>query len=64
MDRDPSQWEYVEASQDSQSTKRLCTKPIISQPSSKSSRHLYLSQFHVFLHDYIEDIVDVKPDGN
>lgn len=61
---DSSKWEYVEGLQRSQTTKRSCTKQIESQPSSQSSRHLYLYQFLVFIHHYIYDIVDVGQDGN
>lgn len=56
---DPSQWEYTEGSHGSQATKGLCTKLTKSQTSSQSLRHLYLSQFIIFLHQYIDDIVDV-----
>ena len=64
MHRDPSQWEYVDGSLKNHTTKRSCTKPIGSQPSSQSSRLLYLFQFPVFLHEYIGDIVDLGQDGN
>lgn len=36
----------------------------ISQPSTASSRDVYLSQFSDFLHPYINDIVDVGDNGN
>lgn len=62
MHRDPSQWEYVEGSWGSQTMNISFTKPIESQPVSQSSRLLYLSQFHVFLHHNIDDIVDVGKD--
>lgn len=42
---------------------RSCTKPTASQPSN-NPRHLYFSQFPVFLHDYIKDVVDVELDEN
>ncbi|XP_058742934.1 uncharacterized protein LOC131615792 [Vicia villosa] len=61
--RDPSMWKYAEGSQESQTMKRLCTKPTESHLSSKSLRH-YLSQFPIFLHQYIDDIIDVRKDGN
>lgn len=35
-----------------------------SQLSTKTSRHLYLSQFPAFLHPYIDDIIDVGDDEN
>ncbi|XP_058742955.1 uncharacterized protein LOC131615809 [Vicia villosa] len=60
---DPSMWKYVKDSQGSQTTKRLCTKPTESHLSSKSLRY-YLSQFPIFLHKYIDDIIDVDDDGN
>ncbi|KAI5446592.1 hypothetical protein KIW84_014432 [Lathyrus oleraceus] len=44
--------------------KRSCTKPIESQSSSQTSKHLYLSQFSIFLHQYIDETVDVGQDGN
>ncbi|XP_058773621.1 uncharacterized protein LOC131647810 [Vicia villosa] len=34
------------------------------QPSTKSAKGEYLSQFPAFFHSYINDIVDVVPDGN
>ncbi|XP_058780962.1 uncharacterized protein LOC131655076 [Vicia villosa] len=34
------------------------------QPSINSTRAKYLSQFPAFFHPYIDDIVDVEPDGN
>lgn len=61
---DPAQQEYVEGSQESQSTNRSCIEPIETQPCNVSSKLKYLSQFHVFLHRYIDDIVDVEDDGN
>lgn len=60
----PSQWEYDEGSHGSQYTKRSFTKSIESQPVSQSSRLLYFSQFPEFLHQYIDDIVDMGEDGN
>ncbi|XP_058783987.1 uncharacterized protein LOC131658740 [Vicia villosa] len=72
--RDPSQWEYADASQGSLTTKRSSTQPsgiqssstmlIGKQPSTNSAKGKYLSQFPAFYHPYIDDIVDVKPDGN
>lgn len=60
-------------SRGSQITKRSCTKSTasqretmshVSQPSTKSSRNVYLSQFLYFFHAYIDDIIDVDNDGN
>ncbi|XP_058746442.1 uncharacterized protein LOC131619355 [Vicia villosa] len=34
------------------------------QPSINSAKAKYLSQFPAFFHPYIDDIVDVEPDGN
>ncbi|XP_058775618.1 uncharacterized protein LOC131649894 [Vicia villosa] len=71
--RDPSQWEYAEASQGSQTTKRSCTQqngsqlstmPIGKQPSINSAKAKYLSQFPAFYHPYIDDIFDVELDRN
>lgn len=45
---DPSQWEYVEGSHGSQTTKRSFTKLIESQPTSHTSRLIYLSLFSFF----------------
>lgn len=65
MHCDPSHWEeYVDVSQRIQMSKRSFNKAPSIQPSRKYSRHLYLSQFSIFMHDYIEDIVDVKTDEN
>ncbi|XP_058733977.1 uncharacterized protein LOC131605661 [Vicia villosa] len=38
--------------------------PIGKQPSTKSAKEKYLSQFPSFFHPYINDIVDVESDGN
>lgn len=38
--------------------------PARSQPSTASSRDVYLSQFPNFLHPYIDDIFNVGDDGN
>ncbi|XP_058734041.1 uncharacterized protein LOC131605735 [Vicia villosa] len=71
--RDPSQWEYADASQEIQTTKRSCTQPsgsqsstmpIVKQPSINSAKGEYLSQFPAFFYPYINDIIDVEPDGN
>ncbi|XP_058779679.1 uncharacterized protein LOC131653522 [Vicia villosa] len=71
--RDPSQWEYVDALEGSQTTKRSCTQPSGSQSSTMQigkqpfinyAKSKYLSQFPAFFHPYINDIVDVEPDGN
>ncbi|CAL5206084.1 unnamed protein product [Lathyrus oleraceus] len=48
----------------SHTTKRSCIKPTESQLCSQSSKHLYLSQSPIFLHQYIDGIVDVDKDGN
>lgn len=55
---------YVEASQGCHIMKRSCSKYPSSQPFRRSCKNLYLSQFTFFIHDYIEDIIDVEPYGN
>lgn len=62
--RDPFLWEYDEGLEGSQTMKKSCTKPSGSQPSSKSSRLLYLSQFLVLLYQNIDDIVETGEDVN
>ncbi|KAL5137778.1 Protein FAR1-RELATED SEQUENCE 5 [Glycine soja] len=48
--RDPSYWEYVDAFE--------------SQQNSNSTMMPMLDQFHPFMHDFIDKIVDDKADGN
>ena len=55
---------YVEVSQGCHTMKRSCSKSPSSQPLRRSCKNLYLSQFTFFIHDYIEDIIDVEPYGN
>lgn len=64
MHHDLSHWEYVDALQGSQTSKISSSKTSSSKPSNKSQRHLYLSRFPIFLHDYIEDIIDIEAGGN
>lgn len=64
MHYNPLHWECVETSEGSQKTNRSSSKAPSSKQSSKSCKHLYLSQFPIFLHDYIEDIIDVGCDEN
>lgn len=64
MYRDPLHWKYVEVLQESHTSKRSSSKYPLSQSSSKSSRHFYMSQFPILLHGYIEDIIYAEPDGN
>lgn len=51
-------------SQGSQSMNRSCTKSTKNQLYSVCSKLKYLSQFPVFLHQYINEIIDVGDDGN
>ena len=57
-------WSVLKARIGSHTTKISCTKPIERQSCSVSSKLKYLSQFPVFLHQYIDDIVDVGDDEN
>ncbi|XP_058733832.1 uncharacterized protein LOC131605502 [Vicia villosa] len=62
-----------EESDESQTTKRSCTQlsgsqsssmPIGKQHSTNSAKGKYLSQFPAFFHPYIDDSVNVEPDGD
>lgn len=61
--------DHVNASQDSISklshiSSRKPSQLSASQLSVRSLRHAYFSLFPMFLHDYIEDIIDMKFDEN
>ncbi|KAH1188627.1 hypothetical protein GmHk_20G056570 [Glycine max] len=63
--RDPSYWEYVDAFHSSQSN-NTSVKPSAScyEPSKPARIIPMLDQFAPFIQGFIEDVVDVKADGN
>ncbi|XP_073222592.1 uncharacterized protein [Cicer arietinum] len=62
--RDPSYWEYVDASQESakQPSQRSARQP--SQSSQYSAKQPFYTHFPTLIHPYIEEIIDVVADGN
>ena len=65
MKHDSSYWEYVDALH-SMHNSNSSVKPIASsseQPKLRRNMPM-LDQFHPCMHDFIENIVDIKPDGN
>ena len=63
--RDPSYWEYVDALHSVQNSNFLVKHSASSSKQSKPRRNMSMfDQFHPHIHDFIENIVDVKPDGN
>ena len=63
--RDPSYWEYVDAFHSVQSSNTLVKHSASSYEPPKPTRIiLMLFQFVPFIQGFIEDVVDVKVDGN
>jgi len=62
---DPSYWEYVDALYSVQNSNSLVKQAALSfeQPKPKRKRPM-LDQFHPCIHNFIENIVDVKDNGN
>ncbi|XP_014620245.1 uncharacterized protein [Glycine max] len=63
--RDPSYWEYVDAYHSVQNS-NTSVRPIASsfEPLKPARMIPMLDQFPPFMHGFIEDVVDVKADGN
>ena len=63
--RDPSYWEYVDALHSVQNSNSLVKRSASSSNQAIPRRTMpMLDQFHPFIHDFIENIVDVKGDDN
>ncbi|XP_006589855.1 uncharacterized protein [Glycine max] len=63
--RDPSYWEYVNALHSVQNSNSSVKRSASSSDQAVPGRTmLMLDQFHQFIHDSIQNIVDVKADGN
>ncbi|XP_028201811.1 uncharacterized protein LOC114385990 [Glycine soja] len=63
--RDPSYWEYVNAYHSIQNSNTLVRPSTSSFEPPKPARMIpMLDQFAPFMHGFIEDVVDVKVDGN
>ncbi|KAH1249409.1 Protein FAR1-RELATED SEQUENCE 5 [Glycine max] len=63
--RDPSYWEYVDAYHSVQNSNTLVRPSASSFEPLKPARKIpMLDQFPPFMHGFIEDVVDVKADGN
>ncbi|KAH1254337.1 hypothetical protein GmHk_04G010799 [Glycine max] len=63
--RDPSYWEYVDAYHSIQNSNTSVRPSASSFEPSKPARMIpMLDQFPPFMHGFIEDVVDVKADGN
>ena len=63
--RDPSYWEYVDAFHSVQSSNSSVKLSASSFDQAIPRRTMpMLDQFHPFIHNFIENIVDVKADGN
>ncbi|XP_004509893.1 uncharacterized protein [Cicer arietinum] len=66
---DPSYWEYVDAFQESakqpsQRSARQSSQLSANQSSQYSARQPFHIHFPIFIHPYIEKIIDVVSDGN
>ncbi|KAH1253032.1 hypothetical protein GmHk_04G009823 [Glycine max] len=63
--RDPSYWKYVDALHFVQNSNSLVKRSASSfdQPIPRRTMPM-LDQFHPFIHDFIDNIVDAKADGN
>ena len=65
MKHDPSYWEYVDALHFVQNSNFSVKRCASSSEQPKSKRKIpMLDQFHPCIHHFIENIVDVKVDGN
>ncbi|XP_028246680.1 uncharacterized protein LOC114423991 [Glycine soja] len=63
--RDPSYWEYVDALHFVQNTNSPMKHSATSSDQPNPRRIMpMLDQFQPFIHDFIDNIVDVKADGN
>ena len=63
--RDPSYWEYVDALHSVKNNNSSIKRATSSCEQPKPRRNMpMLDQFHPCMHDFIENIVDVKPNGN
>ena len=63
--RDPSYWEYVDAYHSVQNSNTSVRPSASSCEPPKPARMIsMLNQFAPFMHGFIEDVVDVKTDGN
>ena len=63
--RDPSYWEYVDALHSVQNSNFLVKHSASSSDQGIPRRTMpMLDQFHLCIHDSIENIVDIKADGN
>ncbi|KAH1213105.1 hypothetical protein GmHk_14G041123 [Glycine max] len=62
---DPSYWEHVDALPSVQNRNSLVKQSASSSKQPKPRRSMpMLGQFYLCIHDFIENIVDVKPDDN
>jgi len=63
--RDSSYWEYVDALHSMQNHNSLVKRAATLSEQPKPRRNFpVLDQFHSCIHDFIENIIDVKPDDN
>ncbi|KAL5166161.1 hypothetical protein HKD37_18G051173 [Glycine soja] len=63
--RDPSYWEYVDAFHSQQNSNSSVRRNSSSSDQPNPRRMMsMLDQFQPFIHDFIDNIVDVKADGN
>ncbi|XP_028213938.1 uncharacterized protein LOC114396234 [Glycine soja] len=63
--RDPSYWEYVDAFHSQQSSNSSVRRSASSSDQPNPRRMMpMLDQFQPFIHDFIDNIVDVEADGN
>ncbi|KAH1198125.1 Protein FAR1-RELATED SEQUENCE 6 [Glycine max] len=63
--RDPSYWEYVDAFHSQQSSNSSVRRSASSSDQPNPRRMMpMLDQFQPFIYDFIDNIVDVKADGN
>ncbi|XP_028186320.1 uncharacterized protein LOC114372951 [Glycine soja] len=63
--RDPSYWEYVDVLHSMQNSNSSVKRSASSSDQAIPRRTMsMLDQFHPFIHDSIENIVDVKADDN
>jgi len=63
--RDPSYWEYVDDFHSVQNSNSSMKRSASSSDPSKPTRIIpMLDQFEPFIQDFIDNIVDVKVDGN